>query len=69
MRATDTSRTSHFRSERFFCSNNQWFFCARETQDQGPFKSREEAETELAAFLATEIGIQFDAWSDPTLRR
>ncbi|WP_252738013.1 DUF6316 family protein [Marinobacter salexigens] len=40
-----------FRSSRFFCVGNKWYFTTREGFDSGPFASRERAEIGLKRFL------------------
>ena len=40
-----------FRSSRFFCVGNSWYFTTREGFDSGPYASRERAETGLKRFL------------------
>jgi len=40
-----------FRSGRFFCVGNEWYFTAREGFDSGPFASRERVEIGLRRFL------------------
>jgi len=42
----------HFRSQRVFAVNDQWFFQVRETPNPvGPFPSRDKAEEVLAVFV------------------
>ena len=41
---------SFFRSDRFFIMNGEWFFTTREGE-QGPFRTRKEAEHQLGRFL------------------
>ncbi len=40
-----------FRSSRFFCVGNKWYFTTREGFDSGPFASRDRAEIGLKRFL------------------
>lgn len=40
-----------FRSERFQCVNNRWYFLTREGSQEGPFDNRREAEQELLLYL------------------
>ena len=42
---------SHFRSGRFYSIANEWYFCVREQQDQGPFPTKESAESQLKTYL------------------
>ena len=37
---------------RFYLVGREWYFSVRETQDQGPFSSRDNAEQGLKIFLA-----------------
>lgn len=41
----------HFRSDRFFCVGNQWFFRTREGSELGPFFSRASAQGELLLYV------------------
>ena len=41
----------HFRSGRFYSIDNEWYFCVREEQDQGPFPTKESAEDHLKTYL------------------
>lgn len=41
-----------FRSNRFFCVGNRWYFTTREGFDSGPYATRERAETGLKRFLS-----------------
>jgi hypothetical protein len=50
MRKTDKNPKTHFRSERIFSMNGNWYFATREGE-QGPFASRTRAEAGLARFL------------------
>ena len=40
-----------FRSGRFYSIANEWYFCVREQQDQGPFPTKETAEDNLKTYL------------------
>jgi len=40
-----------FRSDRFFCLGNRWYFSTREGFNSGPFASRERAEAGLDRYL------------------
>lgn len=40
-----------FRSNRFFCVGNKWYFTTREGFDSGPFASRERARLGLERYL------------------
>jgi uncharacterized protein DUF6316 len=67
-RPNDPENKSFFKSERYFESNGQWYFSTRETADQGPFKSRDAATSELNAYLKTHAGILTDSWDEPGAR-
>ena len=56
-RAEDSQEKCHFRSERMFCSNGQWFFASREG-DMGPYTSKLEAELHLNRFLGEKVELQ-----------
>ena len=40
-----------FRSSRFFCVGNHWYFTTREGFDSGPYASRDRAHIGLQRFL------------------
>lgn len=42
---------TRFRSDRFFTSENQFFFSTREGEDVGPFPNRAEAERGLKVYI------------------
>ena len=55
----------HFRSGRFYSVANEWYFCVREQQDQGPFPTKESAEDHLKTYLMdhahfSENNLKFD---------
>ena len=68
-RADDPSPRSYFQSDRFFQVDKQWFFYVRETDEQGPFPNKESAQSELHAYLKTQVGISTDAWDVPGATR
>lgn len=43
--------TIPFRSERFYQNNNEWFFSVRQTEDQGPFRSFDDARSALTTYI------------------
>ena len=49
-RAGETSAT-HFRTERYFCSNGEWYFLTRGGGQEGPYLNKEEMEGELLLYL------------------
>ena len=40
-----------FRSDRFFCAGNKWYFSTREGFDSGPYANKERAKTSLDRFI------------------
>lgn len=44
------------RKERFFCENGKWFFEARGGTQKGPYSSKEDMETALAAYIREQRG-------------
>jgi hypothetical protein len=65
-RKTDTDERVHFRSERFFLSQDKWFCTTREGKTLGPFQRRDDAVAALRDYLM-ELGIRptADAWDRP----
>ena len=49
-RSGDDQHT-HFRSGRFYSVANEWYFCIREKEDQGPFPTKDLAEDHLKTYL------------------
>jgi len=41
-----------YRSERFFCAGDKWYFSTREGFDSGPYATRERAQASLERFLS-----------------
>lgn len=50
-RAGEVGQHIPFRTSRFFCVGNRWYFSTREGFDSGPYASRERAEAGLGRFL------------------
>ena len=50
-RSGEESGPVQFRSSRFFCVGNSWYFTTREGFDSGPYATRERAEIGLKRFL------------------
>jgi len=48
---TGESSATHFRTERYFCSNGEWYFLTRGGGQQGPYLDKEDMEAELLLFL------------------
>ena len=40
-----------FRSSRFYCVANEWYFSVREDEDQGPYPSKLAAENQLKKYI------------------
>ncbi len=40
-----------FRSERYYHTNDRWWFLTREKTEEGPFSSQQEAENELILYV------------------
>lgn len=72
-RKTDEHEKQYFRSDRFFTEGEgRWYYTTREDGIQGPFKSRDEAEQALNAWLATSVGVPEslrDPWGTPGASR
>ena len=45
------------RSERFYQSSGEWFFIVRQKDDQGPFKSFEDARLALTSFINQSLSL------------
>ena len=43
-----------FRTERYFCSNGEWYFLTRGGGQEGPFINKEEMEAELLLFIRSQ---------------
>ncbi len=41
----------YFQMDRFMEQLGEWFYTTREGEERGPFKSREDAETDLIEYL------------------
>ncbi len=41
-----------FRSDRFFCVGNKWYFSTREGFDSGPYANKDRAKNSLDRFLS-----------------
>jgi hypothetical protein len=50
VRAGEAKKT-WFRSERFFHTDEGWYFITRENTQEGPFSSHKEAENELTLYI------------------
>ena len=47
-----------FRSDRFYCVNDEWYFAIRRGPDQGPYPSKEAAQAALKKFIAEELVLE-----------
>ena len=43
----------YFQMDRFMQQNNEWFYTTREGEERGSFKSKDDAEKDLIAYLKT----------------
>lgn len=43
----------YFQMDRFMQQNDEWFYTTREGEERGPFKSKDDAEKDLIAYLKT----------------
>ena len=51
-RKTDRQDESiHFQMNRFALQNGMWYYSTRESAEKGPFKSKDDAENDLASFI------------------
>ncbi len=48
---TGEARRPWFRSERYYHTNDGWWFLTRENTEKGPFTSQYEAENELILYI------------------
>lgn len=48
-------KPKRFRTNRFFMQNNGWFFSTREGSAKGPFETREQAEQNVAPYIARQV--------------
>lgn len=48
---TGEDSATHFRTERYFCSNGEWYFLTRGGGQEGPYINKEEMEGELLLYL------------------
>ncbi|MDH5735832.1 MAG: DUF6316 family protein, partial [Gammaproteobacteria bacterium] len=48
---TGEDRNIPFRTDRYFCSNGEWYFLTRGGGQQGPFSSKADMEGELMLYL------------------
>lgn len=47
----DDQDKAHFQVDRFVQQNGEWFYITREGEQRGPFADKQEAETDLAAYI------------------
>jgi hypothetical protein len=47
-----------YRSDRFYCVNDEWYFAIRRGPDQGPYASKEAAQDALKKFIADELALE-----------
>ena len=59
-------KTAPYRSDRFYCVNDEWYFAIRRGPDQGPYPSQESAQAALKKFIAEELALERrPAWAPP----
>ena len=51
-------KTAPYRSDRFYCVNDEWYFAIRRGPDQGPYPSKEAAQAALKKFIAEELALE-----------
>lgn len=44
-------RKTHFRTDRFYRADSEWYFSTREQVEMGPYKTYQEAQLELTFYL------------------
>ncbi|MDH5445450.1 MAG: DUF6316 family protein [Gammaproteobacteria bacterium] len=47
-----------YRTDRIYSVGNEWFFSVRKGQDQGPFKSEDEAKAAMVEFVSDALLIE-----------
>ena len=52
------NKTAPYRSDRFYCVNEEWYFAIRRGPDQGPYPSKEAAQAALKKFIAEELALE-----------
>lgn len=52
------NNTAPYRSDRFYCDNDEWYFAIRRGPDQGPYPSKEAAQSALKKFIAEELALE-----------
>ena len=50
-RAGEKNDPIPFRNDRFFCSNGEWYFEARNGEQHGPYENKSDMEAELLMFI------------------
>jgi len=51
-------KVAPYRSDRFYCVNDEWYFAIRRGPDQGPYPSKEAAQDALKKFIAEELALE-----------
>jgi hypothetical protein len=52
------NKAAPYRSDRFYCVNDEWYFAIRRGPDQGPYPSKESALAALKKFIAEELALE-----------
>lgn len=47
-----------FRSGRFYCVGNEWYFAVRRGVDQGPFASKQAARASLTNYISDQLSFE-----------
>lgn len=51
-------KAAAYRSDRFYCINDEWYFAIRRGPDQGPYPSKESAQAALKQYIAEELALE-----------
>jgi hypothetical protein len=52
------NKAALYRSDRFYCVNDEWYFAIRRGPDQGPYTSKEAAQDALKKFITEELALE-----------
>jgi len=48
----------HFQMDRLIQQNGEWFYMTREGDERGPFKTKEDAEDDIVAYIKHQRNIE-----------
>jgi hypothetical protein len=51
-------KVAPYRSDRFYCVSDKWYFAIRRGPDQGPYSSMEAAQAALKKFITEELVLE-----------